>query len=233
MKKTYCHQQACRGFVGTIGFWLLFIALQIFLIIYLSRQMDFWGALQANFKKFYSILENHRLGLMVALLIAPTFGVPISLLWILAGAFWGVKVGLFICFICIGINLVFSYFFYKKCLNKFLFRSIFKNQEIRKINLTSKARLTSIKWVFLIQLIPHIPYIAQCYILATLNEVNFWHYLSISWIFQSLWAWGFICGGNALKTGQWGITIFLILLIAIFLTRKCYYFFKKLDKSSC
>ena len=233
MKKTYCHQQTCQGFVGTISFWLLFIALQILLIIYLSRQMDLFDTFQTNLKRFYTILESHRIGVIIALLFTPTFGIPISPLWILAGAFWGVKVGLFICFICIGVNLVLSYFFYKKCLNRLLFRTLFKNHEINKINLPCKARLTSIKWVFLIQLVPHIPYVAQCYILATLNEVNFWHYLSISWLFQSLWAYGFICSGNALKTGQWGITILLIFLTAIFLTRKGYHYFKKLDKSSC
>ena len=236
MKKAYCNKQVCSGFVGTISLWLLVIFLQVFLFIYLSRQMDVFAVLQKNCSLIFGFLENHPWGIIFALLLAPSFGVPTSLLWILSGALWGIKTGMFICFICLGVNLIFSYFFYKNCVNKFLSRCFFKDKFPSlacNANNANASRLVSIKWVFLLQLIPHMPYIAQCYILATLKEVNFWHYLSISWFAQSLWAFGFICLGYTLKAGQWGITLFAIIFMAIYLTRKGYHYFKKLDKKQC
>lgn len=231
MKKANRSQRTQGSFVGLVAFWSLLILIQVFVLIYILRTTEAWDIIKIRLSEFYIFISKHALLLLVGMLFLPTFGIPISPFFVLAGAIWGIHVGLTICFLCIGFNLIFSYFFYRKCLNKFLFKLIFRKKGIP--NIKKRSDLSSFKWVFLIQLVPHLPYSAQCYILSTVQDIRFWHYLGLSWIVQFIWACGFVCGGQAIKTGEWGLTIFCILLIGIFLTRKAYHYFKKLDKTSC
>lgn len=231
MKKANRSQRTQGSFVGLTAFWSLLLLVQVFIAIYLFRTTDVGDVFKIWLSDFYGFISKHALLLLVGMLFFPTFGIPISPFFVLAGAIWGIRIGLTLCFLCIGFNLVFSYFFYRKCINKVIFKIIFRKKGIPEIK--KRSDLSSFKWVFLIQLIPHLPYSAQCYILATLPDIRFWHYLGLSWIVQFIWACGFVCGGQAIKTGEWGLTIFCILLIGIFLTRKAYYYFKKLDKTPC
>lgn len=226
MDKTYRSSWSCSGFVGALGLMFLVILLQIFVLIYLQRTMDVFGALKSNISLFYNFLSSHGWYIIIALAFLPTFGVPISPLWVLTGVFWGLRLPLIIVAICLFFNLIFSYFFYQKCFNRLIYKWLLRKKEWAK--LIPKNRRESIKWCFLIQLMPQLPYTGQCYILATLKEVNFWHYLSISWLFQFLWALGFILGGNALKYGQWGLTLFGLILLVIYLTHKGFAYYKKL-----
>ena len=231
MKKANRSQKTRGSFVGLVAFGLLILLVQTFILVYLLRTTNVGDIFKIWFSNFYTFISKHALLLLIGMLFLPTFGIPISPFFVLAGAVWGVRIGLTLCFLCIGFNLVFSYFFYRKCINKVIFRIIFRRRGIPEIK--KRSDLSSFKWVFLIQLIPHLPYSAQCYILATLQDIRFWHYLGLSWIVQFLWACGFVCGGQAIKTGEWGLTIFGILFIGIFLTRKAYQHFKKLNKTPC
>lgn len=177
---------------------------------------------------FYRWVGGHAGLLVLSLLFLPTFGVPISPLWILSGMLWGIHVSLTLCFLCIGFNLVFSYFFYRKCFNSWLYKIILRNKPLPKIPYNSRGR--SLRLVLLIQLIPHMPYSVQTYILSSLREVNFWHYMSISWIFQFAWACGFIFGGESIKLGQWGLTILCLILIGSYLTCRGYYYYKNIEE---
>ncbi len=227
MKKANRSQKIKGSFVGLITFWSLLVFIQVLVLIYILRNTSCLEIVRLNLSNFYLFISNHALYLLLGMLFLPTFGIPISPFFIISGAVWGIRIGLTFCFLCIGFNLIFSYFFYKKCINKFIFKLIFRNKEIPKMK--KHSSFNSFKWVFLVQLIPHLPYSVQCYILATLKDVYFWHYLSLSWIFQFIWACGFVCGGQAIKTGKWGITIFCIIIIGSFLTRKAYQYFKQIE----
>ena len=212
--------------MGALSLILLFTLVQVFILVYLSRTMDIMEAMRINLALFYNFLATHGWYIVLSLAFLPTFGIPISPIWILAGAVWQLKLSLIIVAICLFFNLVFSYFFYQKCFNQLIYKWILKNKQFPQLVRTD--RMNSIKWVFLIQLMPQLPYAGQCYILSTVKEVNFWHYLSISWLFQFLWALGFILGGSAIKYGQWGLTIFGLILIAIYLTHKGFAYYRKL-----
>lgn len=232
MEKTYRLRQARLGSVAFVSLLAFILVLQIWCLFYLTRTTNCWSVLQDVLVNFYKFIEQHAWGVVLSLLFLPTFGLPISPLLILAGALWGIKIGLVISFICIGFNLVFSYVFYRKCLNKFLFKIIFRKTKMP--DFSNASQRGSLKMVFLIQLIPQLPYIAQCYILSTLNNIDFWHYLSISWLFQFLWAVGFVCGGSSIISKQLGITLACFILLAIYLTYKGFrFYFKKFKKPTC
>lgn len=226
MDRKHQLKRPCSGFAGMFAFMMLIVLIQVFVLIYLSRTVNVFEAFKTNLTLFYHFLSTHGWYVIAALAFLPTFGFPISPLWVLAGVIWGMKLSLVIVAICLIFNLIFSYFFYKKCFNQLIYRWILKRKNLTHLIQTS--RMNSIKWCFLIQLMPQLPYAGQSYILSTIEEVHFWHYLSISWLFQFLWALGFILGGNALKYGQWGLTIFGLILLAIYLTHKGFAYYKKL-----
>lgn len=226
-EKTNNAQQGSASSVGLVCFWLFTLLLFAIYFAYINREGNFWLMFQKNLFEIYQWVGHHAGLLVLSLLFLPTFGVPISPFWVLAGALWDVKLSLVICFLCIGFNLVLSYFFYRKCLNRLLFKLIFRNKPIPKFPQISHLR--SLRLVLLIQLIPHIPYSAQCYLLSILQEVNFWHYLSLSWAFQFLWACVFILSGESIKVGQWGLTIFCFILLCAYLTYRGYLYYKRLE----
>ena len=208
------------GFVGGVVL-LLFLSLTVgMFVVYLSRT----GSLSSTFRDylaiFYVFAKQHPWFLVLSLLFLPTFGVPIAPLLILAGSCWNLEVVLKIVFVCIGFNLIFSYFFYQRCLNRFLIKLIFRNKQIRQPR--PNTRFNSLRWCLLIQLIPHLPYSVQCYILATLKEVRFCHYLAVSWLVQFIWAVGFVCGGRAIYTGHFGLTIFCVFLLVVYVLYRCF-----------
>ena len=225
MNKHHCLSRNCSGFIGVLGFLFLIVLMQVFILIYVSRTVNIVDAFKTNLALFYNFLSTHGWYIIISLAFLPTFGIPISPLWILVGTIWEIKLSLIIVAICLMFNLIFSYFFYQKCFNQILYKWILKKKNLTQLLHTN--RLNSIKWCFLIQLMPQLPYAGQNYILSTLEEVNFWHYLSIGWLFQFLWATGFILSGNALKYGQWGLTVFGLILLAIYLTHKGFAYYKK------
>lgn len=227
MHRCYHHRKNCSGTLGLWGMVFLIILMQVCILLYLSRTINVFEAFKANLTSFYHFLSTHGWYVIGALAFLPTFGLPISPLWILAGVIWGLKLSLIIVALCLIFNLIFSYFFYQKCFNQLLYKWLLKKRNLTQLLHTD--RLNSIKWCFLIQLMPQLPYTGQIYILSTVKEVNFWHYLSISWLFQFLWAAGFILGGNALKYGQWGLTIFGLILLVFYLTHKGFAYYKKLQ----
>ena len=210
-------RRLCPSSAGFLS-WSRLIAF-VFLLLFFIFLGWLWsrtragGVLKSLWFELRYFLVHHEFVLVALLLLLPTFGFPVSLLFVLTGAVWSIRLAMTICFVCLGFNLVFSYFFYRKCLNKFLFRLIFKDKKALDIN---PRHMSSIRWVLLIQLIPQIPYAGQCYLLATIKDVKFWHYLSISWFFQFLWACGFILGGNFIQLGQWGILGFCLVMLLIY-----------------
>lgn len=224
-------RQNSHGFISKISLIGLFSLLGVFVLAYLASQGEYFSYLHQQLALFYNLIKHHAGLLLFSLLFLPTFGIPLSPMLVCTGALWPIKSACVISFCCIGFNLVFSYFFYKKCLNRFLFSLIFRHAKLPEI--PTDRRLTSLRWCFLIQLIPHIPYSIQCYILATLKDVHFWHYLSISWLMQSLWAIGFICSGQAILSGQLGWAVFSALILGIYLTYRYGSRFRKTNSTVC
>ena len=209
------------GFVGRVvlSFFLL-LSVGMF-VVYLSRMGGSSSIFREYLATFYGFAKQHTWFLALSLLLLPTFGIPISPLLVLAGSCWNLGIALKIAFVCIGFNLVFSYFFYKRCLNRFLMKLIFRNKQIRQPR--PNTRFNSLRWCLLIQLIPHLPYSVQCYILTTLKEVRFCHYLAVSWLVQFIWAVGFVCGGRAIYTGHFGLTIFCVFLLVVYVMYRWFY----------
>ncbi len=218
MKKTHLHSSCLRGFVGQVGLFLLVLFFILVYFVYLSCQADFLSTFRLLFSQFYFFISSNVWVLLLALFFLPTFGIPVSPLFVLVGATLGIKLGLLASCIAIGFNLSFSYIFYKKCLNPFFLRLILRKKSLQKINLN--AHLSSLRWVLLIQLIPQIPYAVQCYILASLQQVNFWHYLGVSWVIQFLWAVGFVCGGQAILSQSYGLIWLCIGLFLVYWLHK-------------
>ena len=125
-------QDPRNGFVGKIAL-LLFLSLSaVVFVVYLSRTGSSLSAFRDCLAAFYGFAKQHPWFLVLSLLFLPTFGIPIAPLLILAGSCWNLEVALKIVFICIGFNLILSYFFYKRCLNRFLIKLIFRNKQIRQ-----------------------------------------------------------------------------------------------------
>ena len=215
----------CGGFIGKVALFLLLLLLVGLFWIYFDRKNGGFSVFSSLLSDLYAFAQRHSWFLVLSLLFLPTFGVPLSPLSVLAGSCWDLYVAFNVVFVCIGFNLTFSYFFYKKCLNRFLAALIFRNRQIRKPR--PNTRLNSIRWCLLVQLIPHLPYSAQCYILATLKEVHFWHYLSISWVVQCIWAVGFICSGKAIVSKHFGLALFCVILLAAYITYRCFCHYRK------
>lgn len=209
-------QDPRSGFVGEVVLLLFLLFAVGMFAVYLSRMGSSPSTFRDYLAAFHGFAKQHPWFLVLSLLFLPTFGVPIAPLLILAGSCWNLEVALKIVFVCIGFNLVFSYFFYKRYLNRFLMKLIFRNKQIRQPR--PNTRFNSLRWCLLIQLIPHLPYSVQCYILATLKEVRFCHYLAVSWLVQFIWTVGFVCGGRAIYTGHFGLTIFCIFLVVVYVT---------------
>ena len=218
------------GFVGKVVL-LLFLSFSVgVFVVYLSRTGVLPLISREFLVTFYGFAKRHAWFLVLSLLFLPTFGVPITPLLVLAGACWNLEIALKIIFICIGFNLIFSYFFYKRCLNRFLLKLIFRSKPIRQPR--PNTRFNSLRWCLLIQLIPHLPYSVQCYILATLKEVRFSHYLAVSWLVQFIWAVGFVCGGRAIYTGHCGLTIFCVFLLVVYVMYRWFCRWRRLGKNT-
>ena len=218
------------GFVGKVAL-LVFLALSLgAFAVYLVRTSGSSSLFRETLAGFYNLVHQHPWLLVLSLLFLPTFGVPISPLLILVGSRWELRTALWIGFVTIGFNLIFSYFFYKRCLNRFLLKLIFRNKPVQKPHVSTY--FDSIRWCFLIQMIPHLPYSAQCYLLATLKEVRFCHYLAVSWLVQFIWAIGFVCGGRAITTGHFGLTIFCVFLIVVYTLYRCFRHYRKQGKGA-
>jgi uncharacterized membrane protein YdjX (TVP38/TMEM64 family) len=218
------------GFIGRVAL-LLFLSLSFgIFVVYLSRAGGSSSVLREFLAAFYDLAKQHPWFLVLSLLFLPTFGVPIAPLLILAGSCWNLEVALKIVFVCIGFNLIFSYFFYKRYLNRFLMKLIFRKKQIRQPR--PNTRFNSLRWCLLIQFIPHLPYSVQCYILAALKEVRFCHYLAVSWLVQFIWAVGFVCGGRAIYMGHFGLTIFCVFLVVVYVMYRCFYLWRRQGKNT-
>ncbi|MBP5191338.1 MAG: VTT domain-containing protein [Opitutales bacterium] len=228
MKVVEKKQARQDGFIGRLALSVLLFLLGGFFVLYRIRKNSVHLQIEASLAFFYTLLQQHQGWLILSLFLLPTFGIPLSPLLLTAGTIWRFPMALGICSFAIGSNLVFSYFFYQRCLHRWLLKLIFHNQPLRKPK--SFSRLTSLRWCFLIQLIPHLPYSAQCYILANVKEVRFWHYWSISWAVQFAWAIGFISMGKAILSKQWGFTIVGIFLILIVFTYQRFVHYRKMGR---
>ena len=99
------------GFIGKVAL-LLFLSLSFgIFVVYLSRTGSSLSTFRDFLAAFYGFAKQHPWFLALSLLFLPTFGIPIAPLLILAGSCWNLEIALKIVFVCIGFNLVFSYFF--------------------------------------------------------------------------------------------------------------------------
>ena len=201
----------------------VFLLIQLGVLVYFCHHYPVKECLISTFKICRDYLATHAFWMLCAVVFLPTFGVPITPFFILAGSACGMHGGLLFCLIGIGLNLVVSYFFYRHCLNKFLFRFLFKRFNTQKENAVQSYRFTkSLKWAILVQMIPTLPYAVQNYILASLTCVHFSHYLGISWLCQFIWACGFVCGGNEWGQGHVGVKAIFLLACLTWITHRAY-----------
>lgn len=215
--------------IGVVSFFLCISIVQIIILVYLWMHYPVQERLIYFFKFCHAHFASHAFYVFWAMIILPVFGFPITPFFIMAGSAWGIRWGLTFSLLGIGIGLTFSYFFYRYCLNKMLFRILFKRFNVPEGCTCSS--LGSVRWVLIIQLIPGLPYMAQNYILSTIDGINFWHYLSISWIVQFLWAYGFVCGGNDWIRGNLGIKAILLLCFISWGTHRLYKYLQRQKRS--
>lgn len=224
-------KQTCQaGLIGKFALFILLLLLGSFFIFYKIRKDSIHLQWEESLAFFHTLLQQHQGLLIVSLFLLPTFGIPLSPLFLIAGSIWRFPVALWICFLAIGTNLVLSYFFYQRCVHRWLLKLVFHNQPLRHPK--SFTRRTSLRWCFLIQLIPHLPYSAQCYLLANIKEVRFWHYWSISWVVQFAWAIGFISAGKAIVSKQWGFTILGIFFLFIYFTYQKFAHYRQIGRKN-
>lgn len=207
-----------------IGCGLFFATASIFYCAAYS-EVDFVRVLINFWQKFLSIVRENPYLLLPVIGVCPAFGFPISPLYVLCGLAFGNFWGLLIASVGISVNLVISYAIGRSFVRKFLIEKCLNGININLPKLQKSKNPT--KLIFIVRLIPGLPFVVQNYTLSSMEGVRFKQYFWISLAIQVLWASAFVTTGQEWisgKIGLLGISIFLVLTV---LTR---YLYKKFSK---
>jgi len=196
-----------------IGIGVLVMAAMVYLFFSMGLSLgECWVLMQELLRR---LGEVHPIYMCLLIVVGPAIGMPVSVLYLLSGALYGVKAGLLIIAVGLFGNLLLTYFLSAKIFHKFFKKMLLKrgfNPVIKESNMT--------KLVLLIRLIPGTPLVVQNYLLGML-KAPLKSYLFLSWVLLYPWAIVFLMSGNAAVEGQFrllalGIALFFVF---IFLTK--------------
>ncbi len=196
------------------------------LLLLLLLVLGFWQFRDQG-DEIYQWVELVRLQLellptplfFVTLGLLPLVGVPIVPLYILAGAVYGVWVGLLGMGVSLLLNFSLSYWigfrFLRSPVHRMVQRAGWTPPE--------QAPAYPVRFTLLVRFAPGAPLLLQNYFL-TLARIPFRTFLIVSWLAEMLIASGYILTGKSLLTGQWGYLVAgLVLVVLILAVAKTYY----------
>ncbi len=146
----------------------------------------------------------------VALAILPAFGVPTTPFYILAGATYGVAVGLLGSAISLVVNLLLCYWITHSGLRPFLLRLL----ERRNIRIPTFERGRAWRFALLVKLAPGAPTFAKTYLIA-LAGVSFPIYFALSFVTTMAWGAGFIVLGESMLERKFGPAVWVLGALAV------------------
>lgn len=179
-----------------------------------------FSEIKNSWKIFFEWLAEHPIALCLSIGILPAFGVPISPFYILSGGLFGESMGLTLCAVGIGINLILAYLLSRYCVNVFFLKPLFKR--LRVPDLRVRTTIGGFRWILIVRFIPGLPFVAQNYLLSLLEGLKFSYYFILSWAIQMLWAYGFVSGGSAWFSGKMGYSAVVILAMLALSARWVY-----------
>ncbi len=195
------------GAAGVLVLWLLWRA---------QPDVNFWLGLLADGRAY---LEENPRALMLALLVLPGIGFPISPLLILFGIALGPRFGMpATCALGILLHSLCSVWTYWAAAGPF--RGLLERFVLRNRALPGLASGNALQICIFLRITPGIPYALQNVALG-LMRLPFLTYLLVSIPLQSIYTVGFIVTGGAIFEGRAGLALTGVALLAavIILTR--------------
>lgn len=197
------------GLSGTIGAVALFA---LFALWRANPDIAYWQGLLVAGRTY---LEANPWALVLALMVLPGIGFPVSPLLVLFGVVLGPRFGMpLTCVIGVCAHSICSAWFYFLAagpLRGFLKRSVLKNRPLPAISGGNALRLG-----FMIRMAPGLPYPIQNIALGVMG-LRFGTYLLVSVPTTSIYTIGFIVTGGALFQGKAGLALTGIFLIVVVL----------------
>jgi uncharacterized membrane protein YdjX (TVP38/TMEM64 family) len=188
----------------------------VYYIWSMHPELEYWQALGAE---GHAYLESHPMLLVLALVILPGIGFPISPLLILFGIVMGPRFGLpATCAMGIAATSLCSIWSY--VLASGPLRGFLKTHLLKKWKLPELSDRSALRLGLIIRITPGIPYPVQNVALGVMG-MRFKTYLLASLPVQSLYTIALIITGGARFEGQAGlaITAVLFLIVIILVTR--------------
>ena len=147
--------------------------------------------------------------LFASIALLPLLGVPVSPLWVASGALLGVSAGLAVALLGLVCNLAIAYWIAHYGLRSFITDWLHR----RGWSLPAVRSITSVKLTLLVRVTPGLPLFAQNYLLG-IAGIPFRSYLWVSMAVQGAYAAAFVVFGEAALSGQVGMLITALLLLA-------------------
>jgi len=195
---------ACLGALSVLALWLLWQA---------HPDREYWISL---LKEGHLYLESRPWALLLALLVLPGIGFPVSPLLILVGLVLGPRYGMpAACALgVLALGLCTSWTYWAAAGP---FRGILERHVLKDRRLPSLATGNAMRIGLILRITPGIPYALQNVALGLIG-LPFKTYLLVSIPIQSIYAIGFIITGGAIFEGRAGLAITGgVLLVAIIL----------------
>lgn len=195
---------ACLGALSVLGLWLLWRA---------HPDREYWISILQEGRLY---LGSHPWALLLALLVLPGIGFPVSPLLILVGVvlgpLYGMPAACALGVLVLGLCTSWTYWAAAGPFRGILERHVLKDRKLPTLTAGNGTRVGLI-----VRITPGIPYALQNVALGLIG-LPFKTYLLVSIPVQSAYAIGFIVTGGAIFEGRIGLTITgVVVLVAIIL----------------
>ncbi len=137
----------------------------------------------------------------LALAVLPAFGFPTTPFFVLAGALYGVWVGLIGSAAAVSVNLVLCYWVANSKLRPWLERRLQRSKY--KLPNLSGSRASAFRFAMLVKIAPGLPTFAKNYVVG-MTGVPFWIYFLVSFVFTGIYAASFIVLGESIFDRDFG-----------------------------
>ena len=161
--------------------------------------------------------QMHPVFFVLAMIILPLAGLPISIFLVLAGIRFGILPGMLMTFLILPLHMAFGFIFSRTFLREPLIR--FLNRRNYKIPMLHATRPGLGMFGFL--LMPGPPYILKTYLLA-MSGLSFYRFLLVNWLTESVLLLPIVAMGGA--AAQKNYVLFAIVLVIFLLSMSLRWF---------
>lgn len=156
--------------------------------------------------------ESGPIPFFIALSILPAIGFPTTPFFVLAGALYGVWIGLGGSAIAISVNLILCYWISKSSLRPKIIRLL--SRRGRTMPDWSTSRSSALKFAMIVKVAPGLPTFAKNYVLG-MAGVPFWIYFSVSFGFTAVYAASLIVLGESIFTRDYATALVPVAVLAV------------------